>query len=134
MDSRKFIYRETAVVALGQVIGSLVMVGVFALLHRLDGSVFLGAAIGGVVATANFFVMAICADLAADKAEAQDVKGGQALMRRSQILRLGAMALVLFAAAKSGWCNIFALVLPLVFVRPALTLGEFFRKSGDKGK
>ncbi len=134
MDSRKFIYRETAVVALGQVIGSLVMVGVFALLHRLDGSVLLGAAIGSVVATANFFVMAICADLAADKAEAQDVKGGQALMRRSQILRLGAMALVLFAAAKSGWCNIFALVLPLVFVRPAITLGEFFRKSGDKGK
>ncbi len=134
MDSRKFIYRETAVVALGQVIGSLVMVGVFALLHRLDGSVLLGAAIGSVVATANFFAMAICADLAADKAEAQDVKGGQALMRRSQILRLGAMALVLFAAAKSGWCNIFALVLPLVFVRPAITLGEFFRKSGDKGK
>ena len=42
------------------------------------------------------------------------------------------MAVVLFAAAKSGYCNVFALVIPLVFVRPVLTIGEFFRKSGEK--
>ena len=45
---------------------------------------------------------------------------------------LPALAVVLFAAAKSGYCNVFALVIPLVFVRPVLTIGEFFRKSGDQ--
>ena len=37
--------------------------------------------------------------------------------------------LVLFACAKSGLFNKIALVVPLVFVRPTLTLAEFFRKK-----
>ena len=39
--------------------------------------------------------------------------------------------LILFACVKSGLCNAFASVLPLVFVRPIITIAEFFRKSGE---
>ena len=84
------------------------------------------------MAVGNFFFMAVGVTLAADKAENQDVKAGKALVSSSYTIRLIVMAVVLFAAAKSGYCNVFALVIPLVFVRPVLTVGEFFRKSGDK--
>jgi hypothetical protein len=36
----------------------------------------------------------------------------------------------MFALAKSGLCNVFSLVLPLLFVRPVLNLTQFFRKKG----
>ena len=53
-------------------------------------------------------------------------------MRMSFLLRYLVLFLILFAAAKSGRFQVLALVLPLVFVRPILMLGEFFRKSGEK--
>ena len=89
----------------------------------------LGGIFGGLIATANFFFMAVGATLAADKAEKQDVKGGQATIQASYIGRLVMMALILFALVKSGLCDVFAVVLPLVFTRPILTLSEFFRKE-----
>lgn len=132
MESRKYILKETAVVALGQLICVSVMFGIFALFRRFDSTVLWGGLLGGVVATANFLFMAIGASLAADRAEAQNVKGGKALLRNSVLLRFVVMFVILAAGAKSGLCNLIALVLPLVFTRPILTVGEFFRKSGEK--
>ena len=81
----------------------------------------------------NFFVMAIGVNIAADKAEQQDVKGGQAAIKGSYMLRMIGMVIVLFAFAKSGLCNVIALVVPLIFTRFTLTLQEFFRrKPGEK--
>ena len=132
MDSRKIVFKETAVIAIGEVICVAVMIGVFALLGRLDLSVVLGGSFGGVLAILNFFFMAVGASLAADKAENQNVKGGQGILKSSMLLRYVVLFLVLFALAKSGICNRLALVLPLVFVRPVLSVGEFFRKKGDE--
>ncbi len=131
MDERKFIYRETLMLLIGQAICVAAMNGIFALLKLWDTKVLLGGIVGGLVSVANFFVMAIVASLAADKAQAQDVKGGQALMKASYTGRLLVMAVIFFAFAKSGLCNVFALVIPLVFNSPILTVGEFFRKKGD---
>ena len=132
MDSRKYVFKETLTIAVGEAICVAVMLGVFALLGKFDRSVVMGGILGGLIAVGNFFFMAVGTALAADKAENQDVKGGQAVISSSYTIRLIVMAVVLFAAAKSGFCNVFASVIPLVFVRPVLTLGEFFRKSGDK--
>lgn len=131
MDSRKIVFKETAIVLIGQVICVPVMIGVFVLLGCYDASVLLGSITGAVLAVLNFFFMAICTSLAADKAENQDVKGGQALLQYSYILRLVVLFVLLFACAKSGLFNLIALVLPLVFVRPTITIAEFFRKKGD---
>ena len=131
MDSRKYVLKETAVIALGQLICTGAMFGVFALLQRFDGAVLLGGAIGAAVAVLNFFFMAVGTSLAADRAEAQNVNGGKALISMSYLIRLGVMFLILFLCAKSGRCNVFALVLPLVFIRPILMVAEFFRKKGD---
>ena len=88
--------------------------------------------LGGLLSICNFFFMAVGASLAADRAEQQNVKGGTALVRMSFLLRYLVLFLILFAAAKSKRFDLLALVLPLVFVRPILMLGEFFRKSGEK--
>lgn len=131
MDSRKFLYRETAAMAIGQAICVAVMIGVFALLGYFDRTVLLGGILGGIIATLNFFFMGVGATLAADKAENQNVKGGQATIQASYLLRMVVLFVVLFALVKSGLCNVIAVVLPLVFVRPILSVGEFFRKSGE---
>lgn len=131
MDSRKVVFQETAVVAIGQVLCVAAMLGIFALLGQFDSTVLFGGILGGVLATLNFLFMAIGTSLAADKAENQDVKGGKALLQSSYLLRTVVLFVILFAAAKSGLCNAIALVLPLIFVRPILSVGEFFRKKGD---
>ena len=129
MDSRKFILKKTAIIALGQALCVAVMVGVFALLGFFDRSVLLGGILGGIIAIGNFFVMAVCADLAADRAEKGNVSAGQALIKFSYFGRIAVMALLLFALIKSGLCHVIAAVVPLIFNRPILTMSEFFGKG-----
>ena len=129
-QSRKLVLKETAIIAVGEAVCVALMCGVYALLGKLDLSVVLGGLVGLLVATGNFFFLAVAATLAADRAEAQDVEGGQKLMRSSYPIRLLVMAAVLFLCAKSGMFDVIALVLPLLFVRPVLAAVEFFRKKG----
>lgn len=129
MESRKIALRETLTVAVGEAIGVGIMIGIFALLGKLDGKVLFGGIVGGVLAVGYFFSLAVVATLAADKAQAQDVAGGQKLLRAAYPLRMLALAALLFVFASSGYCNVLALVLPLAFVRPTITLAEFFRKK-----
>lgn len=131
MDSRKIVFQQTAVIALGEVIGVAAMLGIFALLGYFDMRVLLGGIVGGVLAILNFLFMAIGASLAADKAEAQNVKGGKSTLQSSMLLRFLVLFAVLFACAKSGYFNTIALVVPLAFVRPTISIAEFFRKSGE---
>jgi len=132
MDARKEVLRQTGIVALGEALGVAAMIGIFALLGKLDMGVLWGGIVGGSVAVANFLIMAIGVNIAADKAQNQNIKGGQATIRSSYLLRMVLMVIVLVAFAKSGICNVIALVIPLVFVRFTLTVWEFFRrKPGD---
>lgn len=130
MDSRKIVFKETAIVSIGVAVCAAIMIGIFALLNRLDLTVILGSLVGSILAILNFFFMAVIASLAADKAAQQDVEGGQKMLRSSYPLRLLLLAVILFACAKSGVFNVIALVLPLLFVRPTLTIAEFLRKKG----
>lgn len=129
MEARHIVWRQTATVLIGQFICTGAMIGIFALLGFFDLSVLLGGIVGSLLSTANFAVMAIVASLAADKAGQQDVEGGKKLLKASYPIRLIVLALALFAFAKSGLCNVLALALPLLFVRPILTVGEFFKKK-----
>lgn len=132
MESKKIVLRETSVILIGEIICTAVMFAVYGLLGAFDRSVVLGGLAGILLSTANFFFMAIGASLAADKAQQQNVKGGKGLIRSSYLLRLVVLFVLLFACAKSGLFDLIALVLPLFYVRPIITIAEFFRKSGDK--
>ena len=132
LDARKLVLKQTGLLALGQIICVAAMIGLFSLLGNYDTSVLFGSLVGGILSILNFLFMAIGAMLAADKAAAQNVKGGNATIKLSYFARLALLFLILFAFAKSGLCNVLAMVLPLAFVRPILTVTEFFRKPGGK--
>ena len=132
MDSRKLVLKQTGIIAIGQAVCVAAMVGIFALLGQFDMTVLWGGIVGGVLAVLNFLTMAVGAMIAADKATQQEVKGGQETVRTSMILRLAVLANVLIAFAKSGLCNVLAMVLPLAFTRPVLLFAEFFGKAGEK--
>lgn len=132
MDIRKFILRQTGILAIGEAVCSGAMIGIFALLGRFDYTVIVGAAVGTLLSLVNFFFMALSANSAADKAQQQNVKGGKATVQSSFLLRLLVIFAVMFAFAKSGIANTIAMVLPLAFVRPILSVSEFFRKPGKE--
>ena len=129
-ESRKLVLKETALVAIGEVICVVAMCGVYAMLGKFSEAVVLGGIVGGLLAAGNFFALAVAATLAADKAEAGDPEGGKKLMKSSYPFRMLVLAVALILCARSGAFDIIALALPQVFVRPILTLGEFFRKKG----
>lgn len=129
-DSRKFVWQQTGRIALGEAVCVGLMYGVYALLHKLALPVFLGGLAGAVLAVGNFFFMAMAATLAADRAQAQDVAGGEKLMKSSYPLRMLVLAGGLLVCALSGCFDILALALPLLFVRPVLMAIEFFSKKG----
>ena len=128
MESRKIVFHETGIIASGEVICLALMLAVYALLGRFSREVLLGGIIGALLAVLNFFFMAMGASMAADKAVNQDVKGGQKQIKLSYFIRMIAIFVILFACVKSGLCNALASVLPLLFVRPVITVAEFFRK------
>lgn len=131
MDSRKLVFRETGIIAIGEAICLAMMLVVCALMGLFNYQTALGGVIGTLIAVLNFFFMAIGASLAADRAEQQNVKGGNALIKSSYVLRYAVIFVVLFACVKSGLCNAITCVLPLAFIRPVITVAEFFRKSGE---
>ena len=130
MEARKIVYKETAIVALGELICCAVMVGVFAALGYFRMNVLWGALGGALIMTANYFFMAVIVSLAADKAQQEQVAQAKRMVKLSSVVRLILMAVLLFACIRLG-ANVIALVLPLVFVRPILMVAEFFRKKGD---
>lgn len=132
MNSKNPIFRQTVQVIIGQALCTAAMIGVFALLDKYDTSVLLGGIAGALISTANFFLMSLFANMAADKAEAQDIAGGQKLIQLSYMGRMVGLFLALLLCAKSGMCNVLALVIPLVFTRPILTVTEFINKKGGK--
>ena len=129
-ESRKIVWNQTARIAIGEAVCVGLMYGIYGLLHKLALPVILGGIVGAVLAIGNFFFMAVIATLAADKAQAQDVEGGQKLMKSSYPIRILLLAVVLVVCAVSGYFDILALALPLLFVRPIIMIWEFFGKKG----
>ncbi len=129
--SRKEVLQQTGVIAIGQAVGTAIMIGVYLLLKKLDMTVVWGALVGNVLAIGNFFAMAVIATLAADRAKNQDVEGGQKLMKASYPIRLLVLAgVLLLCGLKREWFDLLALALPLAFVHLTAMLLGFFRKKG----
>ena len=129
MDHRKTVLKETFAVAVGELVCSALMVGVFAALGYFQMNVLWGALAGSVVMIANYFFMAITVNLAADRAEKGEVTQAKKMVQLSSTVRLIVMGVALVVGIKLG-ANVIALALPLAFLRPILMVTEFFRKKG----
>ena len=130
MDSRKLVLIETGIVAIGELMCSGIMVGIFATLGYFQMSVLWSALGGCFIMVVNYFFMAITVSLAADRAESGQVQQAQKMVQLSSTVRLVLMGVALFIGVKMG-ANVIAPALPLVFLRPILMITEFFRKKGD---
>ena len=130
MDSRKIVLKNTAIMALGELICAAVMVGIFAAFALFSITVLLSALAGCVVMTLNYFFMAVSVNVAADRAAAGQVGQAKKMVQLSSTVRLVCMGVILLAAIKLG-ANVVALLLPLLFMRPILMVAEFFGKKVD---
>ena len=130
MDSRKIVFQETAIIAIGEIICSAITVGVFAALGYFEMNVLWGALAGCGIIIANYFLMAVFVSLAADRAEEGNVEQAKKMVRLSSVLRLVVMGVLMLACLLLG-ANAITLALPLLLLRPILLVAEFFRKKGD---
>lgn len=112
-----------------------VMLAVYALMNKLDSTVLLGALAGGLVAIGNFLFLSISVSRAADRA-ASGEEGAAAKatvsVQRNSILRKVALIIIYIILLKSGYFDLLATILPLVFVQVSIYVTEFFRKGGGK--
>lgn len=135
MNDNKQLLRELLIVGVGEALCVAVMLLIYFFLHLLNLTVVLAAVIGAALVVLNFFIMILGVVSAAKKAEGGDVIGGKRAMRLSMTVRFVLMVGVLAAAALSKLFALeamLALLIPLLLFRPIISLGEFFRKSGEK--
>ena len=129
MNDKQQTLRELLIFALGELICLGLLYGAFALLGKLDSKVLLGGAIGAVTAVLNYFLMAVGVYAAAARAEAGDPARGRRVVSLSMAGRFLLMIAILVVGAKSGLCNVVAMVIPLLLFRVLIFVGEFFRRK-----
>lgn len=129
MNDKQQTLRELLIFALGELICLGLLYGAFALLGKLDSKVLLGGAIGAVTAVLNYFLMAVGVYAAAARAEAGDPARGRRIVSLSMAGRFLLMIAILVVGAKSGLCNVVAMVIPLLLFRVLNFVGEFFRRK-----
>ena len=128
-NDKQQLYRELRIYLLGSLILMGLVWGGFALLGRLDGKVLLGGAIGALTPGLNFFLMAVGVSAAVDRAAEGNPEKAKRIMSLSRVGRYLLMIAILLVAAKSGRCNVIAMVIPLALSHLLLYIAEFFRRK-----
>ena len=127
MDSHKIVWKETALVAACELIAAALTVAVYALLKKLDAGVWIGALVGALLATVNYFLLALAASKVTDSAAANGSdKAGQGMMRFSYILRLILIFAALVVLAKLKVINPLAAIVPLVLMQPIILFTQYY--------
>lgn len=120
--------KETMFVSSVSLILSAVMQAVFLILGKWDYTILLGNVLGVAVSIGNFFLMC----LAIQKAVGEEKEQAAKRMKMSQSLRMLMVFVVLVLGAVLDCFNILATVIPLFFVRIAVTVkGLRNKKGGD---
>ena len=109
------IKKETGHIALGVLIGDVVMLAVFLLLKRMDYTVILGALLGSAAAVLNFLFMGLGCQKAMN-----DPDRAQLIVRRSYSRRMLGMVIVMIVGFSAPYFHVVAVVLP--FLMPSITI------------
>lgn len=147
MKENKFPIYETMAIAVGEIICSAIVCGVFLILKKFALSVLLGAVLGSVVTVLNFVFLVISTNRAIDNALAERGEGEmtdeeaaefaakhqgkiQAAARISYIARTASVALCLVLAfLLDGVFNVISTAIPLLLFRPILTVSQLIKKK-----
>ena len=122
--------KETGYIAAWVILLSLVMEAVFLLLRKWDLSVLFGNVGGAVVAIGNFFLMALIATRAVNRA-VENGKPEEAAARvkataASRLLGCAGLCVVLIAVFKT---NVYATLIPMLFPRIGIMFWPRFNKN-----
>lgn len=109
------IKKETGHITLGVLAGDAVMLAVFALLKRLDTTVWLGTLLGSAGAIGNFLLMALNLQKAMNNADR-----AKFLVQKSYTLRMLGMVAVMIVGFVAPCFHIVAVVIP--FLLPSITI------------
>ena len=146
LQNKNMVVGDVLFLAVGELLASLITVGVFIALDKFDFRVLVGALVGSFAMVLNFAILSFSVNRAVDRvlnargtkdmteeeaeafaaehaAEIQNSVRGSYLLR--QILILG----ILIAAVFLNFANVVAAVVPLVLFRPILMAREAFRKK-----
>lgn len=154
MKKNKAHYKETAILALGEIIVSgLVVLGFFLSDLIFDTGfsyrIFTGALLGSLVTVLNFFGLSRAVNRSVDKyialrgtAELSEEEAMrftvehsmriQNAIRTSFIIRMVTMLAALVVAFVLDWFAPLATAIPILAYRPILIVGEIVRKKTDK--
>ena len=140
MQKKNLPTSEILFLVVGELIVSLIVLGVYLLLQRFSYAVISGCLLGSAVTVFNFVFLSISVNRAIDKALAGRKEGemteeeaeafaaeNQAAVQRAaqgsylvrQILMLGVLVC---AFLLDGWFDVIATVIPLIMFRPLLTV------------
>ena len=127
---------QTKAVAVGVLILTVLMIGVFLVIGQFDWTVLTGAALGAVTGIANFFLMAMTLQKAADGMEnypapapeaeegqedekdaplSEGAKKGRSSYRLSYALRMLGVGAVAALGVALPFFNTYAVLIPLLF-------------------
>lgn len=142
---------ETLRILIGEAAVALLTVGVFLLLDlfslvEFSYTVITGAVLGAAVIVANFFFLARSTDKVA--LEAMEARGTKEMteeeiekfteehsarlnnaIKLSFIIRMASMLAALVLALISPWFHPIATLVPLLMLRPVITVSEYFRRK-----
>ena len=138
-------YREALSVLAGEIIVSLIVVAVYALIGSLDYTVVTGVALGSVVTVINLFILSVSVNRAVDKylalrgdremTEEEATAFASEHMKTVQLAASGTYLLrtvLMLAALVSAFLfsdhfNVLATVIPLIMCRPIMYVAEILR-------
>ena len=150
MKNKNLPLYETAFILIGEIIVSLIVCGVYLIINKFSYKVITGVALGTAVTVLNFLFLAISTNRAFDMAmEARGTKemndeeaekfaeehgaGLQNAVKLSFIIRTFTMLAALIVAFVLKWFDVIATLVPLLMLRPIITVESILRqKFGER--
>ncbi len=119
------VIKETKYIAIWVLALSVVLQGIFLVLRRWDYTVLLGNLLSGSACVLNFLLMGITVQ----KAVTKEPDAAKTAMKMSQLYRMLFLLIVVIIGVVLPCFHIWAVIIPLFFVRIAVSFRPLFDKK-----
>lgn len=119
------VIKETKYIAIWVLVLSALMQAVFLVIGKWDYTVLLGNLLSGAAVILNYFLIGITVQKALEK----DEKDAKNTMKVSQLYRFLFLAIVITIGAVLPCFNIWAVIVPMFFIRIAIAFRSLFDKK-----
>ena len=149
MNKQKLPLRELLAILIGEILTSAVICGVYLIIKKFTYKVFLGVLLGSTVTLLNFLVLSIMTNRVINRfleargdEELSDEEAGALAMKFqgqvqnqikiSFIVRTAVLAVTLVVAFLVDVFEVLPTVIPLLMLRPIITVSEFIKRKAQK--